>query len=111
MQTWVVGKRAMLPENTGIAGSAALAISRRYRSTFRKTQMVLILVADKLAMVTASQNEEAFVYWRDLLNVSGKYFVYQTILEAFIYYTISISMHEVEPEPRAENSSLFRLRA
>jgi hypothetical protein len=31
-------------------------------------------------------------------------------LEAFIYYTISMSMYEVEPEPRAENSSLFRLR-
>jgi hypothetical protein len=73
-----MGKRAMLPENTGIAGSAALAISGTYRSTFGKIQMVLILVADKLAMVTASQNEEAFVYWRHLLNVSGKYFVYQT---------------------------------
>jgi hypothetical protein len=32
-----------------------------------------------------------------------------TSLEAFIYYTISMSMHEVAPEPRAENSSLFRL--
>jgi hypothetical protein len=77
----------MLPENTGIAGSAALAISGRYRSTFGKTQMVLILVADKLAMVTASQNEEAFVYWRDLLNVSGKYFVYQTIVNSTSFKT------------------------
>jgi hypothetical protein len=32
-------------------------------------------------------------------------------LEAFIYYTISMPMHKVEPEPRAENNSLFRLRA
>jgi hypothetical protein len=84
-----MGKRAiMLPENTGIAGSAALAISGRYRSTFGKTQMVLILVADKLAMVTASQNEEeAFVYWRDLLNVSGKYLVYQTIVNSTSFKT------------------------
>jgi hypothetical protein len=82
-----MGKRAMLPENTGMAGSAALAISGRYRSTFGKTQMVLILVADKLAMVTASQNEEAFVYWRDLLNVSGKYFVYQTIVNSTSFKT------------------------
>jgi len=30
-----------------------------------------------------------------------------TSLEAFIYHTISIPMHEVEPKPRAENSSLL----
>ena len=34
-----------------------------------------------------------------------------TSLEVFIYYNISISIYEVEPEPRAENSLLFRLRA
>jgi len=43
--------------------------------------------------------------------ISSCWNCYITSLEAFIYYTISMSMHEVEPEPRAEISSLFRLRA
>lgn len=30
--------------------------------------MVLILVADTLAMVTASQSEEAFVYWEGFVK-------------------------------------------
>ena len=34
-----------------------------------------------------------------------------TNLEAFIYYIILMLMYKVEPEPGAENSSLFRLRA